>query len=208
MANDVSEAERNEIVERKEAPPLNAPCREERDVALAAENAEGRRLRRVTIENGGMILEGCDKAQRRVMESFGTDSREFQTYCLAQLMTILPEIGQEGGDYTLPINAAVEMLGAIQPRDAMEAMLAVQMVASHHLAMLSTRRTVHAQTLEGRQAQGNLATKFSRTFTAQMEALNRHRRGGKQIVEHVHVNAGGQAVIAGSVTTGGGGANG
>jgi hypothetical protein len=49
---------------------------------------------------------------------------------------------------------------------------------------------------------GNLATKFSRTFTAQLEALDRHRRGGKQIVEHVHVNDGGQAVFANNVTTG------
>jgi len=49
-----------------------------------------------------------------------------------------------------------------------------------------------------------MANKFLRTFTTQMEALSRLRRGGKQIVEHVHINAGGQAVIAGTVNTGGG----
>lgn len=34
--------------------------------------------------------------------------------------------------------------------------------------------------------------------------IAKDRRGGKQIVEHVHVAAGGQAVIANNVTTGGG----
>ena len=72
------------------------------------------------------------------------------------------------------------------------------------MALMSTRRTTHAQTIVSRQLNGNLATKFSRTFVAQMEALSKHRRGGKQIVEHVHVNEGGQAVIANTVNTGGG----
>ena len=45
------------------------------------------------------------------------------------------------------------------------------------------------------------AGKLSRTFTMQMEALNRYRgKGGqKMTVEHVHINSGGQAII-GNVT--------
>ena len=43
----------------------------------------------------------------------------------------------------------------------------------------------------------NHATKMLRTFTAQMEALKRYRTGGQQkvTVEHVHVTAGGQAIV-------------
>jgi hypothetical protein len=195
------------LVRREEA-PLNAPARDQRDDVLKAETRAGKRLRGVKIEDGALVLEGTEEAQRAVMEAFGGDSREFQTYCLGQLITILPESGS-GDDYTLPINSAVAMLRAINPKDELEAMLAVQMVASHHMAMLSTRRTKNTNgPVQIIQANGNLATKFSRTFIAQLEALDRHRRGGKQIVEHVHVNAGGQAVIAGTVNTGEGGRRG
>ncbi len=48
--------------------------------------------------------------------------------------------------------------------------------------------------------------KLLRTFAAQVEALQRHRGKGQQkvTVEHVHVHAGGQAIV-GSVTPVGGG---
>ncbi len=41
------------------------------------------------------------------------------------------------------------------------------------------------------------STKLTRTFIAQMEALDKHRGKGQQkmTVEHVHVNEGGQAII-------------
>jgi hypothetical protein len=52
----------------------------------------------------------------------------------------------------------------------------------------------------------NQANKLSRTCTMLLEALNRHRGKGHQkvTVEHVHVHAGGQAVV-GMVETQGGG---
>jgi hypothetical protein len=181
----------------------NLPAtRDERDTRLAEETKAGRRLQKVAVEDGSLVLQGSDEAQQRVQEGFGSESREFQTYCLNHLVNILPESGA-ASDLTMPVNAAVEMLRAINPRNELEAMLAVQMVASNHMALMATRRVNNAQTIESRQMNGNLATKFSRTFIAQLETLDRHRRGGKQIVEHVHVNAGGQAVIAGTVNTGG-----
>jgi len=44
---------------------------------------------------------------------------------------------------------------------------------------------------------GNLAVKLLRIFTSQMEALQRYRGKGQQkvTVEHVHVNAGAQAIV-------------
>ena len=57
------------------------------------------------------------------------------------------------------------------------------------------------QTADGVERNINRATKLMRTFVAQMEALTRYRGKGQQkvTVEHVHVNAGGQAIV-GSVT--------
>lgn len=56
------------------------------------------------------------------------------------------------------------------------------------------------------QTFGNLAAKLLRTSQGQMETLARMRRGGEQVVKHIHVdNRGGQAVIAENVATGGAG---
>ena len=151
--------------------------------------------------DGALTLEGTEEEQATVEAAFGSDCGHFKAYCLTQLVNILSEAEQT--DFTIELNAALAMLTAINPKDELEAMLAVQMVATNHVFLKTVRLTSAATNAPNRQMNGNLATKFSRTFTTQMEALNRHRRGGKQIVEHVHVNAGGQAVIANSVTAGG-----
>jgi len=61
------------------------------------------------------------------------------------------------------------------------------------------------QTFEGRKENLNQANKLSRTYASLLEALNRHRGKGQQkvTVEHVHVHAGGQAIV-GAVEAGGG----
>src|SRR5215204_90939 len=67
------------------------------------------------------------------------------------------------------------------------------------------RAMIGEQTFEGRRENLGQANKLSRTYTALLEALNRHRGKGQQkvTVEHVHVHAGGQAVV-GTVETPGG----
>ena len=49
----------------------------------------------------------------------------------------------------------------------------------------------------------NIATKMQRTFTAQIKALSDWRRRGEQVVRHIHVGNGGQAVVAETVNVGG-----
>jgi uncharacterized protein (DUF305 family) len=73
-------------------------------------------------------------------------------------------------------------------------MLAVQMVAAHETAMEMLRRAKQA---ESTPEFGSLAVKLLRTYTAQVEALARLRRGGEQrvIIQHVNVNEGGQAIV-------------
>ena len=72
------------------------------------------------------------------------------------------------------------------------------------------RRTKLATELPHMVEYGNLATKFLRTYTAQLEALAKLRRGGGQTVrvEHVHVYEGGQAVVGNITQTSGGDAPG
>lgn len=104
--------------------------------------------------------------------------------------------------------AAVAALGGIAPRDEVEGMLAAQMVACHAAAMECYRRAmISGQSHEGRQQNLNYAARLSRTYALHMEALDKHRGKGQQTVrvEHVTVNAGGQAIVGHVETKPGGG---
>ncbi|MCJ2134975.1 hypothetical protein MKK69_13060 [Methylobacterium sp. J-026] len=101
-------------------------------------------------------------------------------------------------------SAALATLVSIAPKDEIEGMLAAQMVAAHAASMECYRRAmISEQSHEGRQSNLSHAGKLSRTYVQLLEALNRHRgKIGQQkvTVEHVHVHAGGQAVV-GTVET-------
>ena len=104
-------------------------------------------------------------------------------------------------------HAAVDVLIGMAPRDEFEGMIAAQLVACHNASMECYRRAmIGEQTFEGRRENLNQASKLSRTYATLLESLNRHRGKGAQkvTVEHVHVHAGGQAVI-GMVESRGGG---
>lgn len=105
------------------------------------------------------------------------------------------------------LSATVAALAGIAPQDELEGMMAAQLVAAHNAAMECHRRAMLAeQPPEGRRENLNQATKLSRTWATLLEALNRHRGKGQQrvTVEHVHVHAGGRAVV-GLVEAPGGG---
>ena len=105
------------------------------------------------------------------------------------------------------LNATLGALIGIAPKDEIEGMLAAQMIACHNAAMECYRRAmVGEQTFVGRNENLSQANKLSRTHATLVEALNRHRGKGQQkvTVEHVHVHAGGQAIV-GNVTREGGG---
>jgi hypothetical protein len=95
-------------------------------------------------------------------------------------------------------SATVAALIGIGPRDELEAMIAAQLLAAHNAAMECYRRAMlFEQTFEGCHEILSQANKLSRTDAALLDALNRHRGKGQQkvTVEHVHVNAGGQAIV-------------
>jgi len=102
--------------------------------------------------------------------------------------------------------AAFLTMNGISPQDDVEGMLAAQMVATNAAAMECFRRAMlENQTFEGRQQSLAFANKLSRTYAQQMDTLQRYRGKGQQkmTVEHVHVHAGGQAIV-GNVAGGGG----
>ena len=109
------------------------------------------------------------------------------------------DLSKEGiGDTVIKIFTE---LAGINPRDQIEGMLAVQMIATHHATMDCFRIVAQNGHTDIINQMSSCANKLSRTFMMQMEALNRYRGKGQQkmTVEHVHINSGGQAII-GNVT--------
>lgn len=162
------------------------------------------------VDSGGLALvNDIPLSIVGLTEALGTPDLDLQNYLIAQVVkTFEGYVSREGfNDNRLSefTNEALALLNGIQPQDEVEGMLAVQMIAVHNLAMeIMKRAMLTGQTFEGKEANVNQATKMLRTFTAQMEALKRYRTGGQQkvIVEHVHVNEGGQAIV-GVVNRGG-----
>jgi hypothetical protein len=100
-------------------------------------------------------------------------------------------------------NSTREAVRSIGARDGTEALLAVQMVGVHNLAMkFLAAAGAKEQTSHGIELYMGHANRLLRTFAAQVEALKKYRSTGEQhcTVEHVHVHSGGQAVV-GTVTT-------
>ena len=134
----------------------------------------------------------------RFLAAFGTTEQIIAEALFDQLVNALQ------ADPTKALNAAsanlvLALLHRIGPRDEIEAMLACQMIVAHVAAMDASRRALHVeQTAGGRAAYLGLARKLMTLFTAQMDALNRHRGKGttqKIVIERVLVAPGAQAVV-------------
>lgn len=105
-------------------------------------------------------------------------------------------------------DGVITALICISPKDEFEGMLAAQMLGAHNAAMECYRRAMlPEQPFIGRSEALSQANKLSRTYATLLEALNRHRGKGQQkvTVEHVHVHAGGQAMVGLVERPGGGG---
>jgi hypothetical protein len=95
--------------------------------------------------------------------------------------------------------AGLAALRGFKPRDELEGMLAAQMIGLHNAAMECMRRAMVAD--QPMECQNHLlaqANKLTRSYTLMMESLNRYRGKAteqKVTVEHVHVHAGGQAIV-------------
>ncbi len=119
------------------------------------------------------------------------------------LVSALNALGRSGAPYH---QFVVELHAELNPRDAIEAMLIIQMGATH-VAMTSLSQKMQDQTMSTiRESLERSMTRLSRTYLAQMDALKKHRAKAQQTVrvERVTVNDGGQAIV-GDVTHAGAG---
>jgi len=95
----------------------------------------------------------------------------------------------------------ISMMQSIRPRDAIEAMLAAQMVSVHVMAMRCAYHLASADDIAQQDSATRALGRLARTFPAQIEALNRHRNSGEPAitVQNLSVQDGGKAIV-GNVT--------
>ncbi|EKD33698.1 MAG: hypothetical protein ACD_75C02623G0004 [uncultured bacterium] len=136
-----------------------------------------------------------DDLDIQFMKTFGTVHKEARELLHFQALRTDAELRDENS--VMISNRMTPLLHAIGPKDELEGMLAVQMVGAHNLAMTFLARAAQSGQMAAIDANINRATKLSRTFAVLLEGLNKHRGKGAQkiVVEHVHVESGGQAIV-------------
>jgi hypothetical protein len=84
-------------------------------------------------------------------------------------------------------NFLLSIVKSIKPQDEIEAMLASQMAVVHATTMMLARRLNQSELIPQQDSAERALNKLARTFTSQMEALNRHR--GKGVFRQPEIDA-------------------
>lgn len=132
-----------------------------------------------------------------LQRALGAESGQAALRTLVQLSLMHGCVEAEGAG-ALDVNADIAAIAGIEPRDQLESLLAVQMVALHNLGMHSLAQATHPrQTVDGQELSAARGVRLLRAFREHVEALQRYRGKGQQrvTVEHVHVHQGGQAIV-------------
>ena len=155
--------------------------------------------------NGGLSINMAGKCEALgVLKLQKTFSAVSMDPVNARASELLNYLGSVNADNDGRYNAALSFIESMEPQSQAEALLLVQMYVTHDAAIRALSQLGKSEWVPTSQMFGNLATKLLRTSQGQMETLARMRRGGEQVVRHVHVdNRGGQAVIAENINTGG-----
>lgn len=132
----------------------------------------------------------------RLKKALGTTSSDFVNATLVQIQNAsrLPS----GGISETSVNAVLAFIEGAEPRNEVEAALAIQMACTHAVTMAVLTTLGGASGRDRSMAmKATAVARLLKAFAAQVEALRRLKHGGSQFVrvEHVHVNEGANAVI-------------
>src|ERR1700730_11099773 len=135
--------------------------------------------------------------RKRLREAFGnTLSDEFVDVLLGKLVEALrPGLYDQLEEATL--NAALATIDSMQPRSELQAILAVQIIATGFAGLRFLRQSHRHMTEDYINVYGGYAIKLLRLQNEMIQTFERYRRGNKQTVEvrHVHIHSGGQGVV-------------
>jgi hypothetical protein len=158
-------------------------------------------------QDGFDYLVSLDEFDLVMAKATGVGNRNLQAVLHGQIGGV---VQARGKDLATVGNEILALLYEINPKTPLEGMLAVQMVGMHYLTTEMMNRAAHPdQSIDGVDRNVNRVTKLSRLFVAQIEVLQKLQGKGQQTVrvEHVTVNAGGQAIVGNVDHQGGGGKN-
>jgi stress-induced morphogen len=135
--------------------------------------------------------------RKRLREAFGkTMSDEFVEVILSKLKTALrPGAFDQLEEPTL--NAALALIDSMQPQSELEALLAVQIVATGFSGLRLLRQSQQHLTAEFIDVYGSYAIKLLRLEAEMIGVLESYQRGNKQTVEvrHVHIHSGAHGMV-------------
>src|SRR6202047_2301573 len=135
------------------------------------------------------------RTSKRLREALGnTLSDEFVDVILGKLVEALrPGLYDQLDEATL--NAPLATIDSMQPRSELQALLAVQIIATGFAGLRFLRQSHRQMTEDYIDVYGGYAIKLLR-LQNEIQTFERYRRGNKQTVEvrHVHVHSGGQGV--------------
>jgi hypothetical protein len=132
----------------------------------------------------------------RLNAALGTTSSDFVNATLVQIQNAsrMPS----GGISETSVNAVLAFIEAAEPRNEIEAALAIQMACTHAVTMAVLSRAGGAYGGYRHVAiMASAAARLRKAFAAQVETMRRLRNGGTQIirVERIEVSDTAQAVI-------------
>ena len=135
----------------------------------------------------------------RLQEAFGVSDVALRQQKINEIAELL-WVHEDASEATTHerVVRALELYESLEPADGAEGMLAMQMVGTHDAALECLKRAALSnQTLAGRDMALKHAHKLMTLYTQQLATLNKHRGKGQQkvTVEHVNVQAGGQAIV-------------
>lgn len=151
---------------------------------------------KVKLRRRGIVIDYPDPrtGEKLLAEALGAVDREALHGLLSQLVKA-SAVARKPDQGNLAF--MVSMLKSIAPKDSLEAMLAAQMVGIHVASMRCACRLACTDDVPQQESLTRALTRLSRTFAAQMEALNRHRSNGACAitVQNLSVQDGGKAVV-------------
>src|SRR6266404_1612448 len=132
----------------------------------------------------------------RLKAALGTTSSDFVNATLVQIQNAsrMPS----GGISETSVNAVLAIIEAAEPKNEIEAALAMQMACTHAVTMAVLSRAGGAYGGDRHVAiMASAGARLLKAYAIQVETLRRLRAGGSQYmrVEHVHLEPGAQAII-------------
>jgi hypothetical protein len=155
--------------------------------------------------NSTRLDEECDGVAllARYAEAVGSVSDDFRTLVLNQIGALAVRT-----DRNALLNSALAVLNSFKPRNEIESLIVIEIFTLHTMFADMSGRVMVNNDAQQLNSLINWIDKLSRAIREHVSTLQKLRgEGGRQkvVVEHVHVNQGGQAIVGAVDHTGGDG---